>query len=232
VSTDYDRVWAEVYGDLQDIGPTHRHMWRIMRELLRPLDYASALEVGVGYGHNLPLLTDGRQLERLAGVDLSERALDHVRQRWPGSFGRLDIATERLPEHFDLVCCALVMEHVDDDAAALRSLRAMTSGHLLLTTIGGDYERYAPWERQVGHVRNYGPGELEGKLRAAGFEIERAVYWGFPFFSPIARTLQNRMTAQSQLPARARVIARILYLIFFLNSRRRGDLILILARPT
>ena len=203
-----------------------------MRRLLSPLHYESVLEVGVGYGHNLPLLADGRQLERLAGVDVSERALDHVRRRWPGSFRHLDIVSEHLPEQFDLVCCALVMEHLHDDRAALGSLRAMTSRYLLLTTIGGDFDRYRPWERQVGHVRNYRRKELEAKLHEAGFELERAVYWGFPFFSPLARTLQNRMTATSQLPARARLIARLLYLVYFLNSSRRGDLMVLLARPT
>jgi SAM-dependent methyltransferase len=228
---DYDRIWDEVYGDLQDIGPTHRHMWRIMRRLIEPLEYSSVLEVGVGYGHNLPLLTEGRQLGRLAGVDVSERALAHVRPRWEGNFQQLDIVSERLDEAFDLVCCALVMEHVGDDVAALRNLRSMTSRHLLLTTLGGDFDRYAPWERQMGHVRNYSGGELEHKLWKAEFEIDQAVYWGVPFYSPIARTLQNRMTATSELPTRARLIARILYLVFFLNSSRRGDLIVILARP-
>ena len=228
---DYDRVWEEVYGDLQDIGPTHRHMWRIMRRLLERLEYTSVLEVGVGYGHNLPVLTEGRQLDRLTGIDVSERALAQVRRRWPGSFRRIDIEVERVPETFDLVCCALVMEHIGDDAAALCNLRTMTTGHLLLTTIGGNFDRYEPWEHQVGHVRNYARGELERKLVDAGFEIDRAVYWGFPFYSPIARTLQNRMTATSKLPARARLIARILYRVFFFNSTRRGDLIVILARP-
>lgn len=231
VGIDYDRAWEEVYGDLQDIGPTHRHMLRIMRRMLEPLEYSSVLEVGVGHGHNLPVLTRGRALRCVTGVDISERALTHVRERWDGTFRKLDIVSERLLETFELVCCALVMEHLDDDRAALGNLRAMTSRYLLLTTIGGNYDRYSPWERQVGHVRNYARGELQRKLCEAGFQIERAVYWGFPFYSPIARRLQNRMTATSHLPARARVIARILYLVFFLNSSRRGDLIVVLARP-
>lgn len=228
---DYDQLWEEVYGDLQDRGPTHRHMARLMRTALAPLHYASVLDVGVGFGHNLPILTEGRQLERIAGVDISERALEHVRGKWDGTFEKLDIEAERLPATFDLVCCALVMEHVLDDEAALRNLHAMTSNHLLIVTIGGDYDRYRPWEEQMGHVRNYAHGELERKLAAVGFELEQITYWGFPFYSPISRRLQNRMEATHELPARARVIARILYAIYFLNSDRRGDLLVALARP-
>lgn len=228
---DYDQMWDEVYGDLQDIGPTHRHLGRLTRRMLAPLSYESVLDVGVGYGHNLPALTDGRTLCRIGGIDLSERALAHVRAGWAGDFQRLDISRERLPESYELVFSALLLEHVMDDQAALANMRAMTSKYLLVATIGGRYERYRAWEEQVGHVRNYAPGELQRKLRVAGFEILETVSWGFPLYSPVARTLQNRMTVSSELSPGSRVIARILYPLFFLNSSRRGDLLLALARP-
>jgi SAM-dependent methyltransferase len=228
---DYDRVWDEVYGDLQDLGPAHRHMHRLMRRLIEPLPYGSVLDVGVGFGHNLPLLTAGRRVERVAGIDVSDRAVEHVRAHFDGEFHRLDVATGCLAEAYELVCCALVLEHIADDEAALRNMRRMVSGHLLLVTIAGDYERYEPWERQVGHVRNYARGELERKLERAGFDVVRSRYWGFPFYSPISRTLQNRMTASSEFSASARAVARALYAVYFLNSSRRGDLLLALARP-
>lgn len=228
---DYDRIWDEVYGDLQDLGPTHRHMIRLMRRTLAPLEYSSVLDVGVGFGHNLPVLTDGRRIERLAGTDVSERSLEHVRGRWTGEFVKADITAGHLPDTYEVVCCALVLEHVVDDLAALRNMRAMSSRYLLLTTIGGDYERYRPWEQQVGHVRNYDPGELEGKLEAAGFSVVSITRWGFPFYTPLARTLQNRMTVTHELSASSRLAARILYPVFFLNSSRRGDLLVALARP-
>jgi trans-aconitate methyltransferase len=230
-AVDYDRMWQTVYGDLQDLGPTHRHMVRLMRTALAPLHYRTVLDVGVGFGHNLPTLTTGRQLKRLVGVDVSEHALEHVRKRWAGDFVRLDITNERLPEQFDLVCAALILEHLDDDMRALRNLRSMTSKFLLVTTIGGSIETYGPWEQQMGHVRNYAPGELESKLSAAGFELSSLISWGFPFYSPIVRRLQNRMRASSELSRGSRLIARVLYPIFFLNSSRRGDLLIALAHP-
>jgi SAM-dependent methyltransferase len=229
--TDYDRLWEEVYGDLQDLGPAHRHMIRLMRRLLEPLEYRTVLDVGVGFGHNLPVLTAGRTIERLAGVDISQLAVDHVAERWTGAFHRLDITASALPETFDLVCCALVLEHLEADRAALENLRAMTGRHLLLTTIGGAYERYRPWEEQVGHVRNYAPGELEAKLADAGLRAERFIRWGFPLYTPLVRWLQNRMTVSRELSRGSRLIARVLYPAFFLNSTRRGDLLVVLARP-
>lgn len=228
---DYDRIWDEVYGDLQDFGPTHRHMIKIMRQELAPLDYQSVLDVGVGFGHNLPVLTEGRSMSYLGGIDLSERAIQHVGARWLGDFVQMDVTTDRLGRSCDLVCCALVLEHLVDDEAALRNLRAMTGKYLLVTTIGGRLERYRPWETQMGHVRNYEDGELEAKLSQAGFEVLKMVRWGFPFYSPLSRILQNRMRATSELSPTSRWLARILYAVYFLNSSRRGDLLVALARP-
>jgi SAM-dependent methyltransferase len=229
---DYDRMWEEVYGDLQDFGPTHRHLGRLLRRVLAPLEYESVLDVGVGFGHNLPVLTAGRSLTKVAGIDVSQLAVEHVRTRWSGDFQRLDITTEALPARYDLVFSALVLEHLHDDEAALANMRQMTFKHLLVATIGGDYARYHRWEEQVGHVRNYAPGELEEKLVAAGFTPAALLRWGFPLYSPVARTLQNRMTPTRQLSPTARMIAWVLYLLFFLNSSRRGDLLVVLARPS
>lgn len=227
---DYDQLWDEVYGDIQDVGPVHRHMKRMLRRLLADLEYRSVLDVGVGFGHNLPILTEGRELDRVGGLDFSERALEHVRARWGGDdFHNVNIEREHLEDTFDLVCCSLVMEHVLDDVAVLRNLKAMTGRHLLIVTIAGDCERYRPWEDQMGHVRNYRVGELEDKLAHVGLSVARSIYWGFPFYSPLGRTLHNRMTSSHDFSATQRLLAHLTYGLYFLNSRRRGDLLIILA---
>lgn len=229
VIPDYDKLWDEVYGDIQDLGPVHRHMKRLVEGILAPLDYSSVLDVGVGFGHNLPILTKGRSISRLAGIDFSERALEHVRQRWQGEFSNVNVETDRLDSTFDMVCCSLVMEHVIDDAAVLSNLRAMTGRYLLIVTIGGNFERYRSWETQMGHVRNYQVGELERKLEGAGFSVKKMIYWGFPFYNPFARTLQNHMKATNEFNDSKKYIAKALYWLYALNSKRRGDLLIALA---
>src|SRR5205823_14554809 len=190
--SDYDVMWREVYGEMQDRGPVHRHMRRLLRRLLSGLDYRSALDVGCGAGHNLPLLAEGRRLDRLVGVDLADEPLRRARERTGGEFRRLAVETAALYERFELVFTSLLLEHLPDDVGALRNLRAMAARHLVATTIAGDFERYRAFDAQVGHVRNYRRGELEGKLEDAGFRVRRAIYWGFPFYSPLVRRLQNR----------------------------------------
>jgi len=175
-------------------------------------------------------LARGRKLKRYTGVDISAWALERARQLTGGEGYLLDIQKERLDGHWDLVFCSLVLEHLPDDVAALRNMRAMTGKYFLATTIAGDFERYRRWDERVGHVRNYRPGELEQKAAAVGFKVRRAIYWGFPFYSPIVRSLQNycqigigpfnRMTS---------LIATLLYWLYFLNSHRRGDVLVLLA---
>jgi trans-aconitate methyltransferase len=231
-SHDYDSIWRDVYGDMQDFGPTHRHLRRLLAELLGEVSYESALDVGCGAGHNFQALTAGRTGVRLGGVDISSEALVRARGAWPDAeLHELDVQSASAPGQWDLVLCSLVLEHLPDDVAALHHMRTMTRGHLVLVTIAGNFERYRPWEEQMGHVRNYARGELEAKLAEAGFETERAIYWGFPFYTPIARTLQNRMTSTAEYDSQMTLAARVMYWVYWLNSRRRGDLLLIRARP-
>lgn len=226
----YDELWRTAYGDIQHEGPVHRHLRRLLRGLLAGVRYRWALEVGCGDGSNFALLTEGREGVRLAGVDVSAEALARARAAWPGAeLHQLDIQSQSPEGSWDLVLCSLVLEHLPEDVAALRNIRTITGGRLLLATIGGDFERYRPWEEQVGHVRNYRPGELDRKLASAGFEIERSIRWGFPLYSPLARRLQNRLPARAEFGLALRATARIAYWAYWLNSRRRGDLLLVRA---
>jgi SAM-dependent methyltransferase len=233
VPHDYDTIWQGVYGDMQDVGPTHRHLRRLLGGQLAKLDYATAIDIGCGAGHNFGQLMAGRRLETLSGADISQEALTRARERWPeADLHELDVQVEPLEGKWELVLCSLVLEHLPDDEGALRSMREMTApgGHLAAVTIAGDFERYRPWEEQMGHVRNYRRGELEAKLERAGFDPVAVVYWGFPFYSPIARRLQNSMTSEAEYGAGTGLAARIMYWIYWLNSSRRGDLVFAIAR--
>jgi SAM-dependent methyltransferase len=227
---DYDEMWAEVYGDIQHFGPVHRHMHRIVESVLAGLDYSSVLDVGCGPGENYPLLSKGRSLTRFDGIDISESVLQKARAAVKGSFWLVDVQREHLDGVWDLVFSSLVFEHLPDDVAALHHLRPMTGKYLLLTTIAGNYERYRRWEEHVGHVRNFRRGELEQKLVAAGFKPRTSIYWGFPFYTPLVRTLHNLSTVGTGAYGRStRLLASILYWVYFLNSHRRGDLLIVLA---
>ncbi|MBV9047685.1 MAG: methyltransferase domain-containing protein [Solirubrobacterales bacterium] len=100
----------------------------------------------------------------------------------------LDLMRLDLPDHsFDAVICSHVLEHIPDDAAAMRELcRVTAAGGWCLVMVPLDlsiaqtYEDSSivdPSERerafwQHDHVRLYAP-DIAGRLEAAGFVVER-----------------------------------------------------------
>jgi hypothetical protein len=170
----------------------------------------------------------------VAGIDFSPASVELTRQRIDnGRFEVVDLEMQHLDEQYDLVVSIDVMEHIPDDVAALTNLRKMTGGYALVSSIQGD--SLPQWEADsVGHVRNYHRGELAAKMEQAGFVIERVVEWGFPFYSPLYRWLLTRTGGQGtegSYGLKRRLIANMVYGAFMLNSSKRGDLILVLARP-
>jgi 2-polyprenyl-3-methyl-5-hydroxy-6-metoxy-1,4-benzoquinol methylase len=87
-------------------------------------------------------------------------------------------------DHFDLVYCLDVLEHIADDTGALRAIcRALkVGGYLLVHVPNRSYMETdgriitvpdaEAWKVNPGHVRQgYAPGELAAKLTEAGFEV-------------------------------------------------------------
>ena len=228
---DFNEFWKGTYQDMNRIGPVHTHMRRIVRRVLSGLEYRSVLDVGCGTGSAIGMLTADRVLDSVVGIDISQAAIEQARQMGiRGEFLVHNIQHSPLPGKWDLVHCSLVLSHVPDDNAAIRHLRHNTGKYLLVTTIAGDYARYEAWERRIGHVRNQRPGELEDKLLAVGLRVKQTIYWGFPFYSPMQRFLHNVTgMGMGKYSWRTRFIARALTALYYLNSSKRGDLLVILA---
>jgi SAM-dependent methyltransferase len=231
---DYDRIWREVYGDIQKYGPVHRHMRRILLKLLAPLKYETVVDVGCGNGNTLLTLTRNKTLKRIVGTDISEEAMKIASERIPAEYRILDIEKGSLGETYDMVSCSLLMEHVHDDDAAVANLSRMCGKYLLLSTIQGDYDRYRAWEEKMGHVRNYRRGELQEKVEKNGLRILKKIEWGFPFYSPIARRLQNLNPdfGTGKYDAKTKLIASVTGLLYYLNSSSRGDILILLAEKS
>ena len=227
----YDDLWRTAWGDMQRFGPVHRHIQDDLLGVVASLNVRTILDVGCGSGDNLSRFASLDRYE-LTGSDVSQEALALARKRVPESVRlfELDIEREALPRRFDLVMSVQVVEHLVDDVAALANMAAMAELYVLTSTIGG---RMRSSEVGIGHVRNYSRVELGRKLELAGLEVLWVRGWGFPFYSPLYRSLAEQLPGgppSGSMGAFGRKAACALYHLYRLNVAGRGDVLSALAR--
>ncbi len=227
----YDELWRTAWGDMQHHGPVHRHISENLVRTVSGLGVRSVLDAGCGSGENLAALAAAGRYE-LTGADISQEALRLARRRVPSArFTVLDLEREALAEQFDLVVSIQVIEHIPDDVAAFRNLAKMARAYVFLSTIQGHMR---PSEVAIGHVRNYSAVELRCKLEAAGLEVQRMWGWGFPFYSPLYRSVAEWIPGgppAGSLSPMAILAARMLYHVYRVNWPGRGDVLSVLTRP-
>jgi SAM-dependent methyltransferase len=226
---DYDEGWDR-WDDMKRFGPMSQHTRRLIWSLIGNLKFDSVLDVGCGQGSPLEQVAHLRPGVELAGVDFSPRAVELARERMPAAtFTVLDLTKEALDKKYDLIICTDVLEHIPDDLAALRNMRSMCDRWCLISTIQG---RMRPYEKHVGHVRNYKRGELRAKIEASGFIVRRQIDWGFPLYSPLYRELLRFFppsATQGTFGTSRRLLSQAIYYAFMLNASKFGDYVFCLA---
>jgi SAM-dependent methyltransferase len=135
----------------------------------------SVLEVGSGLGDVSALLTRAR---RLIVSDTDPACLDALRARFAGdrrvAVLELDLDAEvALGEQVDSVLAMNVLEHIEDDAAALRALgRLLVPTGAVVLWVPAYPALYGDFDRMVGHYRRYTPASLRATVEAAGLVPE------------------------------------------------------------
>lgn len=134
----------------------------------------SFMEIGCGTGFVLRAIAGCREWDRLVGSELHPAGLVYARKHLPSKVEFVQMDARDLPAEgiFDLTGAFDVVEHIADDEAVLKGLRAATKG-------GGGTIITVPqhpwlWSRAddiFHHQRRYRRGELEAKLRSNGFEV-------------------------------------------------------------
>src|SRR5581483_6768086 len=141
------------------------------------------LEIGAGIGSLTRFLLD-RSL--VLATDLNPRYLRilantferHTRvEVAPLDLRTFDPAT-LAARGIDTVVCLNVLEHVEDDRAALRRLHdALVPGGRLLLLVPAHPRLYGSIDRAVHHFRRYARADLVRRLEEAGFHVERTIFF-------------------------------------------------------
>lgn len=178
----YETFWAQT-PDYARYNPGACHRRRLILDVIAPLRATSLLDAGCGDGTLLGFMRQARpDIPDWTGADLSPAQVERNRSRFPGiRFDVLDLEAAALERTFDLVLCSEVLEHVRDQAAAMRHLARMLTpqGHLVVTCPTG---RMYATERHFGHVHHPTPQELAGLAQASGLRVLSLQNWGWPLY--------------------------------------------------
>lgn len=168
----YDPMWA----DARLVGPERFNTWPLVSALAAA--GGERLEVGPGLRPRLPI-------EGTWFVDMSPPAVGKLRARGARAVLGLVSALPFPDRAFRLVCALDVVEHVDDENAALAELaRVAAPGAWLLLAVPLHPAQWSAFDDFVGHRRRYEPARLVAKLAEHGFAIERSAAYGMKPGSP------------------------------------------------
>jgi SAM-dependent methyltransferase len=162
----YDSLWSGA----RLVEPDRFNTWPLIQSLSAA--GGARLEVAPGLRPRLPL-------EHTQFVDISAPAVHTLRAR--GACATLGLVTS-LPfadAAFDLVCALDIVEHVEDDDAALDELsRVAKPGAAVLISVPLHPHRWTAFDDFVGHRRRYEPERLTAILASHDLGVERSAVFG------------------------------------------------------
>lgn len=202
---------ARIYAEMAAL--EQRHWWfaarrkildKMISALPLPAD-AHILEAGCGTGGNLAMLA---RHGRVYGMETNAQALELAAAKVTAVSAQpnqtldadcqpsVQIAAGRLPapipfdgQAFDLIVLLDVMEHLDDDTAALRALRSrLKPGGWLLITVPAYPFLWSHHDELHHHKRRYVARSLRAVIDAAGCRVQYLSYfntWLFPLIAAV-----------------------------------------------
>lgn len=210
--------------------PAFRKRAQTIFDWIRPQDGMTILDFPCGRGFYLGMLRHLCDC-RLVGAELDAKVLDKARRNvghLPGLvLTRADVRAMPFADaHFDAVILSEILEHVDDDLAALREAwRVLKPGGVVVVTVPhADYPFWwDPINRSLetlfgthirsgplagiwaNHVRLYQREQLRAVVQAAGFRIEETrafTHHSLPFLHNLLYGVGMPLLESGLLPQR------------------------------
>src|SRR6185369_4613124 len=144
------------------------------------------LEVGCGVGNFTRFLRDR---EHVVVTDNNELYLQRLRRALANVENvrvcNVDWGDPELDglrgERFDTILCLNVLEHIEDDDAALATFaRLLDPGGRLILQVPAMRALYGEIDRAIHHHRRYERHDLVAQLQGHGFVVEEASYFNLP----------------------------------------------------
>ncbi len=192
---------GELCEGFDQLGPRHSYRESLMIRALMPrLKGKRVLNAGCGPGSlSLRLLEKGLDVTSMdASEPFIDRLTEEVAKSYPARPAPVmlgDICEMPFDDaEFDAVVCGEVLEHLDQDQAAVQEIaRVLRTDGVLVATVPANPWRYDWADHWVGHRRRYTPEGLRELLASAGLERVEVSGWGFPLSGLYHRQVYERM---------------------------------------
>ncbi len=162
----YDSLWSGA----RLVEPQLFNTWPLVQSLLP--ECPARLEVAPGLRPRLPL-------EATQFVDISASAVAKLRASGACAVVGEVTSLPYADAAFDLVCALDIVEHVQDESAALGELsRVARPGGVVLVSVPLHPDRWTAFDDFVGHWRRYEPERLAATFAPHGLQIERSAVYG------------------------------------------------------
>jgi len=163
------------------------------------------LEIGCGTGNTLRMLERACPGGRVVGMDLYGEGLQYARRRTrvPLVQGRMEHPP--FATRFDVVGLFDVLEHIDNDRAALAQIHGLLEpeGRVVLT-VPASRVLWSRFDEEAHHCRRYESDELGRKLSDAGFRVEYLT----PFMAALYPVVRVARYVSDAMRARGRASGR------------------------
>lgn len=195
-------AWADSAGveTLRRMASIDRYNRWIFQKLSRYVG-TRVLEVGCGIGNMTPFFLGA---ERMTCIDVLPESVAEVRRQFADDPRvRAIVADISDPASvfevgesaYDTAVCINVLEHIRDDAGALRHMRfaLRPGGHLLLFVPAGQY-LFGHLDAALGHYRRYAKEPLRELVATQGFDVVDVFYMnvaGIPGWFLSSRVLRR-----------------------------------------
>ena len=192
----YDRMAAH---------DSHHWWYRARRDILA--DYvtreaklpanARILEIGCGTGHNLPMLSQFGDVDAIE-IDEAARDIASVRLGKPVGAAPLPELTGVERGAYDMVAVLDVVEHIEDDVAALRAMaECLKPGGVILIAVPAHPWMWSAHDVVNHHKRRYSKATLDAAIRSAGLRHNGLSWFNSLLFpAAVAARLTGRLTGK------------------------------------
>lgn len=147
----------------------------------------AVLEIGCSSGFLLQDLKREFPQAEIVGADIVVKPLERLGESLPGiPLVQMDLLQCPFAEQqFDAIIALNVLEHIEDDAAALTKMAGLLKpGGVLILEVPQGPDLYDYFDAYLRHFRRYSKKDLLAKIAASGLQLQKIDFLGFVPYLP------------------------------------------------